>query len=100
MNDFHEDPTLWSIWTWVLALSMSCAGGVVNWLSPTGRPGIIALFAEVFISGFVGCAAFMVALSLDQTIGIAAAISGIVGHMATRLLFLVEAAIERKLKKL
>ena len=95
----NNDPTAWSLNTWLLALAMACAGGVVNWLSriKQGKArafNIIELIGEVFVSGFVGIGVFMVLDSLDYPLGICAAGAGVGGHMATRLLFVLERFLE------
>ncbi len=98
----EKDPTTWNIATWLLALGMASAGGVINWLAriKTGktRPfNIIELVGEVFTSGFVGIGVFMVLDSFDQSLGLCAAGAGIGGHMATRLLFILEKSLENKI---
>lgn len=99
----EKDPTTWSIATWALAVGMSCAGGVVNWYARVKRGhsracNLFELVGEMFTSGFVGLGVFMVTSSwLELPIGICAAASGVGGHMATRLLFLLERAAEEKI---
>lgn len=101
----ERDPTTWAYTTWLLALGMAVSGGIINWLSrvKTGatRPfNIVELIGEIFTSGFVGVGAFMLLEALSQPVGICAATAGISGHMATRLLFLIEKTIESHIKKL
>lgn len=98
-----KDPTTWSLATWALACGMAAAGGFVNWYTRlrkghTRAFNIVELIGEIFTSGFVGIGAFMLLASFDQPIGICAAAAGVSGHMATRLLFLVEQLIEKKIK--
>jgi len=99
-----KDPTQWEISTWILALAMPCAGGLVNWYGKikagkTRKFSIIELLGEMFTSGFVGLGVFMLAQSYDIPVGVCAALSGISGHMATRLLFVIENVIESRLQK-
>jgi hypothetical protein len=100
-----KDPTNWSYTTWLLAISMASSGGIINWISrikqgKTRAFNIIELIGEVFTSGFVGVGVFMVLESIGQPIGLCAAAAGIGGHMATRLLFLIERLIEGKFKRI
>ena len=95
----EKDPTTWTATTWVLALGMAFGGGVVNWYAKVKRGdtrafNIIELIGEIFTSGFVGLGVFMLLAALDQPVGICAAASGVGGHMATRLLFAIEHAVE------
>jgi len=98
-----KDPTTWSLATWVLAIGMAFAGGFVNWYTKV-RQGhtrvfnIVELVGEILISGFVGVAVFMMLASYDQPMGLCAAASGVSGHMGTRLLFLIEQFVSRKIK--
>jgi hypothetical protein len=50
-------------------------------------------------SGFVGIGVFMALDGFGQPASLCAAGAGIGGHMAARLLFIVERIIEQKLKK-
>ena len=98
----EKDPTNWALSTWILALSMAMGGGVINWYAKL-RSGhvrvfnFIELIGEIFTSGFVGLGMFMLLDSWDQPAGMCAAAAGVSGHMATRLLFAVERAVERQL---
>ena len=102
----HEsDPTTWNMTTWLLALGMAMGGGIINWLARIKRGktrpfNIIELLGEIFTSGFIGVGVFMAVDSLGQPIGLCAAAAGIGGHMATRLLFILEKALENKINSL
>lgn len=98
----EKDPTNWSIATWMLALGMALAGGLVNWYSRFKQDhartiSVVELVGETFTSGFVGVATFMLLEGLHYDISICAAASGVAGHMAARLLFKLEHALERKI---
>ena len=104
MQNF-DDPTQWPLSTWLLALIMSCAGGIVNWIAllKKGKKSIrvfsfTELMGELFISGFTGIIMFMWLSSYDYPIGFCAASAGICGHMATRLLFILENRIYQIIK--
>jgi len=104
-NMIEKDPTLWGISSWIFALSMPVAGGMVNWYSKVrkGRSRIfnfVELIGEIFTSGFVGLGTFMLLTSYDQPPGVCAAFAGVSGHMATRILFLIEQYIETKGKRI
>jgi hypothetical protein len=96
-----SDPTNWPRGTWVLALGMAFAGGLINWYhrvkqGHTRMFNLIELAGEIFTSGFVGLGVFMILTSYGQPVGIAAAAAGVGGHMATRLLFAIEKVIEAR----
>jgi len=100
-----KDPANWSSATWALALLMPLGGGFINWYArvKTGHTrafNVLELLGEVFTSGFVGLWVFMLLASYDQPAGLCAAASGVSGHMATRLLFLIERAAEQKFGKM
>lgn len=101
----EKDPTTWTAATWLLALGMAFGGGAVNWYAKVKRGhtrafNIIELIGEIFTSGFVGLGVFMFLSGIDQPIGVCAAAAGIGGHMATRLLFAIERAVEARIDHL
>ena len=101
----EKDPANWALGTWVLALSMAIGGGLINWYARIKRGharafNSIELIGEIFTSGLVGLGVFMFLSSWDQPAGACAAAAGVTGHMATRLLFAIERAIERQLDAL
>lgn len=101
----QNDPTSWGVATWALAVGMSCAGGLVNWYGRiraghTRAFNVIELIGEIFTSAFVGLGVFMAAQSMGQPLGLCAAMAGVGGHMATRLLFAFEKMIESRFRKM
>jgi hypothetical protein len=101
----EKDPQNWSLATWLLAISMATGGGIVNWYSRIkaglARPySIVELAGEIFTSGFVGIGSFMLLASMDQPTGFCAAVAGVSGHMATRLLFVIERIIESRINRM
>ena len=101
----EKDPTTWGLATWLLALGMAFGGGAVNWYAKVKRGhtrafNIIELIGEIFTSGFVGLGVFMTLAAMEQPMGVCAAASGVGGHMATRLLFAIERAVEARLDNL
>ena len=100
-----KDPTTWSLATWALATGMAVTGGFVNWYSKVKKGhtrafNFVELIGEIFASGLVGTDAFMILASYDQPLGICAASAGVGGHMGTRLLFLIEQALERRMNQI
>ena len=100
-----KDPANWAAATWILALSMAVGGGLINWYARIKRGharafNFIELVGEIFTSGLVGLGIFMLLSSWDQPAGACAAAAGVSGHMATRLLFAIERAIERQIDAL
>jgi hypothetical protein len=96
----EKDPALWSITTWALAIGVGMAGGAISFINKPVRGSLTTLFCEIFTSGFVSLMVFMLLNSNNFDPGLSASISGVCGHMATRLLFSVEKAIERKIDSL
>lgn len=101
----EKDPTTWGLATWLLALGMAFGGGAVNWYAKVKRGhtrafNIIELIGEIFTSGFVGLGVFMLLAAVEQPAGICAAAAGVGGHMATRLLFAIERAVDARLEHL
>lgn len=100
----EKDPTSWNLATWLLALAMAIGGGVVNWFSKINQAQARAfnlpeLIGEIVTSGFVGIGVFMALDGFGQPPGICAAGAGVGGHMAARLLFVIEQVLEQRLKK-
>ena len=98
----EKDPANWALGTWVLALSMAVGGGLINWYARIKRGharafNFIELVGEIFTSGLVGRGIFMLLSSWGQPAGACAAAAGVSGHMATRLLFAIDRAIERQI---
>lgn len=100
----EKDPLNWQISTWILAVGIGMAGGVVNYITKRSRTSmafsIIEMLCEMFISGFVSLLAFLGLHTYGLDIGYCAAISGICGHMSTRLLFVVEKVAEKKIEEM
>lgn len=100
----EKDPTAWNLATWVLALAMAMGGGFVNWYakvkhSHTRAFNLMELVGEIFTSGFVGTGVFMTLDGFGQPMSLCAAGAGVGGHMAARLLFMIERIVEQKLKR-
>jgi len=98
----EKDPLNWTLGTWILALSMAAGGGIINWYAKLKSGNVrifnfVELLGEVFTSGFVGLGVFMLLDAWSQPVGLCAAAAGVSGHMATRLLFAIERAVERQL---
>lgn len=89
----------WDLSTWALAIVVSIAGGLVNWLSRLKKWdaksfNIIETFGKLFISTAIGIGSFMVIDALGQPIGVCAGVAGFVGYMGKRFLFAVEKSYE------
>ena len=77
-------------------------GGVINFIAKvraghTRAFNLLELVGEIMTSAFVGVGVFMLLQSFDEPVGVCAAMSGVGGHMATRLLFLVERWVEGRI---
>lgn len=88
----EKDPTTWSLATWLLIFGMSLLSGVSRVLTKARDEGlntltIISILADLVVSGLVCLAVFMILVAYDQPPVLCAAIAGMCGHMATRILF-------------
>jgi hypothetical protein len=100
-----RNPSSWGHSTWLLAVVMSMAGGIVNWYANVRKGysrvcNIAELVGEIFTAAFVGIGVFMLAAALDQPEGICAAFAGIGGHMGSRLLFIAERWLESAIERM
>lgn len=99
-----KDPTNWNLATWILAILMASAGGLVNWYHHYKQQhprtfNLFELVGQIFTSAFVGLGVFMAVQSLDGSVGLSAMFGGVGGHMANRLLSLTELWIENEIRK-
>lgn len=80
----------------LMALALSCVGGLVSYLNRIDKSGIAFSFfrlsIEIITSGFVGIISFMLCDYAGLEWSATAAIVAISGHMGTRALFLIENA--------
>src|SRR5207302_462313 len=74
LNDAHKTPQFWLIW-WVLCLNVSAGIGVIGMASP--------MLQEIFAGNLIGLAGVKFnALSVDQTVQIAAIAAGFAGLLS------------------
>lgn len=80
----------------MLAVTLSCVGGVVGYLHRIDKSGagfsFFRFMLEIFTSGFVGIITFALCSSAEFQWSTTAALVAISGHMGTRALFIVENA--------
>jgi len=80
----------------ILAIILSCLGGLVNYLHKISRTGaafnFFRLCLEIFTSAFVGIVVFLLCDTAELEWSTTAALVAISGHMGTRALFLLESA--------
>lgn len=80
----------------LMAVALSCVGGIVSYLNRIDKGGIAFSFfrmtIEIITSGFVGIVSFMLCDYAGLEWSATAAIVAISGHMGTRALFLIENA--------
>lgn len=80
----------------LMAIALSCIGGLVSYLNRIDKGGIAFSFfrlsIEIITSGFVGIISFMLCDYAELEWSATAAIVAISGHMGTRALFLIENA--------
>lgn len=91
----------WQTWLvqilpFLMAIALSCVGGIVSYLNRIEKGGIAFSFfrlsIEIITSGFVGIISFMLCDYAELEWSATAAIVAISGHMGTRALFLIENA--------
>lgn len=106
MPDGGKNPLQWSIETWVLAVGMGIMGGVVNNYSRYRREKVfswcfvVECIIDAIVSGFVSLMVFMAMQSFEQPLGFSAAVGGIVGHRAARLILFTERVTELEIQKI
>ncbi len=89
-------PTLWM-------LAVAVSGGIVSFYQKVkaGKAraiNIAELFGEMFLSGFVGIVTFWICRAYGVNEFLTAAGVAISGHMGARAIFLIEHAIETRMK--
>lgn len=105
MSDGGKNPLQWSMETWFLAVGMGIMGGVVNNYSRYRRAKVFSwhfvfeCLIDAIISGFVSLVVFMAMQSFDQPLGFSAAVGGVIGHRAARLILFTERVTELELSK-
>lgn len=104
MNN-DANPLTWAVSTWVLAILMGIFGGLINLLSKysnTNRASRATLFfswlGELFVCGFVGLMVFFTMTAYDQPLALCAVGAAIGGHWSSRLVFLVDRLLEKKIE--
>lgn len=100
----EKDPSSWTLFTWILAVSMSMGGGFVSWYQKYkfGNErsfSVWELIGEIATSLLSGLGMFMAAKSADFPEGAAGALAGLAGHMGSRMFFLAEKILEEKAKQ-
>ncbi|SJM89981.1 phage holin family protein [Crenothrix polyspora] len=99
-----KDPMAWDLATWLLGFGIGVVGGALKFFSSPQmkdkKLSAYALILDIVTSGFVSLIAFMALNTLEVPIGLSVSLGGVCGHMSTRLLFLIERIIERKIKAL
>jgi len=82
---------------------MAFAGGFVNWYAKvraghTRSVNVVELLGEMLVSGVVGLGSYMASDGLGLPPSFCAVSAGVGGHMGTRLLFLAEQWMIKKLE--
>lgn len=100
-----KDPTSFSYITYSWVIGLSVWGGIVSFNSKVkkgiARPWNIAEFlGEIATSGLVGILTFYVAELAKSPPLLTAFFVGVSGHMATRVMFLFEKSVERKMSRI
>lgn len=100
-----KDFLKWGIETWGILILLSSVGGFVNWIHTSTKKGhfsIMNLIGELATSSSVGISVFMCMLSQGYGDLLSVGVSSVSGHLATRLIYMLEVLItayqERKVK--
>jgi hypothetical protein len=100
-----KDPFDWPLRLWVLVISVAVFGGAVRWIGrykqEHRRPfKFFEWVGELFFCGFVGLMVFFAMVSFDYPLLISVVGAAIGGHFSTRIVFLLDTVLEKKLKSL
>jgi CHASE2 domain-containing sensor protein len=100
----HNDPTHWTGVEWLLVMSVSLFGGLINWLQKIRDNNILAfnvlvVIGELCTAGFVGFLSFAFLAGLSINVGLSAGISGTMAHLSTRALVVIQNAILKKIEQ-
>lgn len=95
----ERTPLSYDVWTWLWVLGISAAGGIVSFhrkfLEGSARPFNIAeLIGEMVTSAFAGAMTFLLCEYAGMSQLLSGALCGIVGHMGSRGIFLMEKILE------
>lgn len=102
VTDMHKDPLDYHIFTYLWVIGLSVLGGIVSFmrklrLGIVRRFSIVEFIGELVTSGFVGVVTFWLCEEAGIAPLYAAVMVGIAGHMGTRLIFLMECWLEKRL---
>lgn len=102
MND--KNPIDWPKDVWIFAVLIAVVGSIISVVNKLRKPRtnpycFVEMMCEMITSSAVGVVAFMAIYSFDVPMGAAYAGGCMAGHMGTRLIFLFENYITRKLEK-
>ena len=98
-----KSPELYGVLTYTWVIGIAALGGVTSFVSKVQRGearayNIVELIGELFISAFAGVMTFYLCELIDLPPLASAACVGIVGHMGSRGMFVLEKTVERMLK--
>lgn len=98
-----KSPELYGVLTYTWVIGIAALGGVTSFVSKVQRGearafNIIELVGELFISAFAGVITFYLCELVELPPLASAACVGIVGHMGSRGMFVLEKTVERILK--
>ena len=98
-----KSPELYGVLTYTWVIGIAALGGVTSFVSNVQRGearayNIVELIGELFISAFAGVMTFYLCELIDLPPLASAACVGIVGHMGSRGMFVLEKTVERILK--
>ena len=99
----EKDPTNFTLITYAWVLFLSTWGGLVSFFrkvktGETKASNIMELVGELVTSAFAGVITFYLCDAAGIGGLISAVFVGISGHMGTRAIFLLERAVEKRLK--
>ena len=96
-----KNPLEWPFSLWLLAVTMAVMGGAINFVSKAkqkiGRFKLFEMLGEFFFCGFVGLCVFFALAAYDNVLAVCAVGAAIGGHSSTRLVFLIDKLLERKI---
>ena len=95
-----KNPLNWPVSLWLFAVIMAILGGIVHYLTRAKsrqRFKPLEFFGELFFCGFVGLNIFFALAAYDQPVSVCAIGAAIGGHSSTRLIFVLEKFLDKKI---
>jgi len=97
----EKDPTSYSLLTYGWVVMLAVVGGVISHLTKLQAERKFSMFRfviDIVTAGFVGVLTFWICEAAKMNPLMTASFIGISGHMGSRILFLVETILKKKVE--